>query len=215
MPIISPSLLSADFGNLNRDIEMLNRSEAEWLHLDVMDGLFVPNISFGFPVISAIRKATDKVLDTHFMIVDPDRYVSQSRDSGVDIMNVHLETCTHLGRVVQHIHQAGMKAGVTLNPASPTVMLEDVIGDVDMILLMSVNPGFAAQKFIPRTLDKLRQLRCMIDRAGCDVKIEIDGGINLETGRQAVEAGADILVSGNCIFSSPDPEETIRQLKRL
>ncbi len=215
MTKISPSVLSADFGNLDRDIEMLNASQAAMLHIDVMDGVFVPNISFGFPVIQAISRKATKPLDVHLMIVDPARYVSQVRDCGAEIMNVHFETCTHLNRVVQQIHDAGMKAAVTLNPATPVFMLEDIIDDVDMVLLMSVNPGFAAQKFIPVTLKKVRQLREMITAHGAKAEIEVDGGINLETGRQVVEAGADILVSGNFVFKAPDPIQTIADLTAL
>lgn len=215
MPLVSPSLLSANFCDLRSDMEMLNASDAEMIHLDVMDGVFVPNISFGFPVIRAIRRLTTKTFDAHFMIVDPGRYVSQARDCGIDLMNVHYEACTHLNRVVQQIHDAGMKAGVTLNPSTPVVMLEDILGDVDMVLLMSVNPGFAAQKFIPRTVEKIRVLRRMIDSRGIDVKIQVDGGINEQTGRQCVDAGADILVAGNYVFSAPSPADAIRTLRTL
>lgn len=215
MPLVSPSLLSADFGNLDRDIEMLNRSEADMLHIDVMDGVFVPNISFGFPVMKFIRRAATKPLDVHMMIVDPGRYVGQVRDCGAEIMNVHYEACTHLHRVVQQIRQAGMSPAVTLNPSTPVEMLEDIINDVDMVLLMSVNPGFAAQKFIPNTIHKTRRLRQLIDRAGSKAKIQIDGGINLQTGAESVEAGADILVAGNFVFSAENPEATISALKNL
>lgn len=215
MPLVSPSLLSADFGNLDRDIEMLNRSEADMLHIDVMDGVFVPNISFGFPVMKFIRRAATKPLDVHMMIVDPGRYVGQVRDCGAEIMNVHYEACTHLHRVVQQIRQAGMSPAVTLNPSTPVEMLEDIINDVDMVLLMSVNPGFAAQKFIPNTIHKTRRLHQLIDRAGSKAKIQIDGGINLQTGAESVEAGADILVAGNFVFSAENPEATISALKNL
>lgn len=215
MTIISPSLLSANLGALDRDMEMLNRSEADMLHVDVMDGVFVPNISFGFPVMKYMRKLTDKPLDVHLMIVDPDRYVSQVRDCGSDIMTVHQEACTHLHRVVSHIHEAGMKAGVSLNPATPVCMLEDVITDVDIVLIMSVNPGFGGQSFIPGAVEKVARLRSLIDRTGSKAKIEVDGGINLETGADVVRAGADILVSGNYIFKSTDPVETIAGLRRL
>lgn len=215
MPLVSPSLLSADFGNLDRDIEMLNRSDADMLHIDVMDGVFVPNISFGFPVMKFIRRAATKPLDVHMMIVDPGRYVGQVRDCGAEIMNVHYEACTHLHRVVQQIRQAGMSPAVTLNPSTPVEMLEDIINDVDMVLLMSVNPGFAAQKFIPNTIHKTRRLRQLIDRAGSKAKIQIDGGINLQTGAESVEAGADILVAGNFVFSAENPEATISALKNL
>ncbi len=215
MTIISPSLLSANLGALDRDMEMLNRSEADMLHVDVMDGVFVPNISFGFPVMKYMRKLTDKPLDVHLMIVDPDRYVGQVRDCGSDIMTVHQEACTHLHRVVSHIHEAGMKAGVSLNPATPVCMLEDVITDVDLVLIMSVNPGFGGQSFIPGAVEKVARLRSLIDRTGSKAKIEVDGGINLETGADVVRAGADILVSGNYIFKSADPIETIAGLRRL
>ena len=215
MTIISPSLLSANLGALDRDMEMLNRSEADMLHVDVMDGVFVPNSSFGFPVMKYMRKLTDKPLDVHLMIVDPDRYVGQVRDCGSDIMTVHQEACTHLHRVVSHIHEAGMKAGVSLNPATPVCMLEDVITDVDLVLIMSVNPGFGGQSFIPGAVEKVARLRSLIDRTGSKAKIEVDGGINLETGADVVRAGADILVSGNYIFKSADPIETIAGLRRL
>ena len=215
MTIISPSLLSANLGALDRDMEMLNRSEADMLHVDVMDGVFVPNISFGFPVMKYMRKLTDKPLDVPLMIVDPDRYVGQVRDCGSDIMTVHQEACTHLHRVVSHIHEAGMKAGVSLNPATPVCMLEDVITDVDLVLIMSVNPGFGGQSFIPGAVEKVARLRSLIDRTGSKAKIEVDGGINLETGADVVRAGADILVSGNYIFKSADPIETIAGLRRL
>ena len=212
---ISPSLLSANFLNLERDIEMLNESEADMLHLDVMDGVFVPNISFGFPVIKSISTLSQKPLDVHLMIVDPGRYVSQVRDSGAAIMNVHYEACTHLHRVVQQIKGAGMKAAVTLNPATPVCMLEDIAADLDMILLMSVNPGFGGQKFIPNTLKKSRQLKELIERTGSHATIEIDGGVNLETGAELVSAGADILVAGNFVFSAESPKDVISQLKKL
>lgn len=215
MTQVAPSLLSADFGQLDRDIDMLNRSEAAMLHIDVMDGVFVPNISFGFPVMKYIQRSAQKPLDVHLMIVDPGRYVSQVRDCGAELMNVHFEACTHLHRVVQQIKQAGMKAAVTLNPATPVVMLEDIISDVDMVLLMSVNPGFGGQSFIKRTIEKTRQLRDLIASQKSHAKIEIDGGINLETGAAVVEAGADILVAGNYVFSSPNPTETILKLSQL
>lgn len=215
MTLVSPSLLSADFGRLDREIEMINNSEADMLHLDVMDGVFVPNISFGFPVMKFIRRLSEKPLDVHLMIVDPDRYVNQVRDCGADLMNVHIETCTHLHRTVESIRQAGMKAAVTLNPATPVVMLEDIVGDLDMVLLMSVNPGFAGQKFIGHTVEKVKALRNMIDGRGLLTKIEVDGGINLQTGAEVVAAGADIVVAGNFVFSSSDPMATIASLKAL
>ncbi len=215
MALISPSLLSADFGQLDRDVEMLNASEAAMLHLDVMDGVFVPNISFGFPVLKSVAKKAEKPLDVHLMIVDPGRYVNQVRDCGAAIMNVHYEACTHLHRVVQQIKQAGMQAAVTLNPSTPVSMLEDIVDDVDMVLLMSVNPGFAAQSFIPGTLKKVAQLRNMIEEHGAKATIEVDGGINLDTGARVMEAGADILVAGNFVFASPDPIDTIHRLSQL
>ena len=215
MTIVSPSILSADFANLQRDIEMLNESEAEMIHLDVMDGIFVPNISFGFPVIKPVARYARKTLDAHLMIEDPGRYVSQVRDCGLEIMNVHVEACRHLNRVVQHIHQAGMKAAVTLNPSSPVILLEDIAADLDMVLLMSVNPGFAAQKFIPGTLDKITRLRQLLDRTGSKALIQIDGGINATTGKECVERGADILVVGNYVFADPDPAARISQLRHL
>ena len=215
MTVVSPSILSADFANLRRDIEMLNESEAEMIHLDVMDGIFVPNISFGFPVIKAVARYARKTLDAHLMIEDPGRYVSQFRDCGVDIMNVHIETCNHLNRVVQNIRQAGMKAAVTLNPSSPVVLLEDIAADLDMVLLMSVNPGFAAQQFIPGTLDKITRLRRLLDETGSKALNQIDGGINATTGKACVERGADILVAGNYVFSDPDPAARISELRHL
>ena len=215
MTVVSPSILSADFANLRRDIEMLNESEAEMIHLDVMDGIFVPNISFGFPVIKAVARYARKTLDAHLMIEDPGRYVSQFRDCGVDIMNVHIETCNHLNRVVQNIRHAGMKAAVTLNPSSPVVLLEDIAADLDMVLLMSVNPGFAAQQFIPGTLDKITRLRRLLDETGSKALIQIDGGINATTGKACVERGADILVAGNYVFSDPDPAARISELRHL
>lgn len=215
MTVVSPSILSADFANLRRDIEMLNESEAEMIHLDVMDGIFVPNISFGFPVIKAVARYARKTLDAHLMIEHPGRYVSQFRDCGVDIMNVHIETCNHLNRVVQNIRQAGMKAAVTLNPSSPVVLLEDIAADLDMVLLMSVNPGFAAQQFIPGTLDKITRLRRLLDETGSKALIQIDGGINATTGKACVERGADVLVAGNYVFSDPDPAARISELRHL
>ncbi len=212
---VAPSVLSADFGNLNRDIEMLNASEADLIHIDVMDGVFVPNISFGFPVIKSIAKVATKPLDVHLMIVDPQRYVNEVRDCGAHIMNVHVEACTHLHRVVQQIKAAGMKAAVTLNPATQVVMLEDIIGDLDMVLLMSVNPGFGGQSFIPGTLRKLAGVRELIAATGSKATVQIDGGVNLDTGAQLAAAGADILVAGSFVFSAPDPAATIAALRRL
>lgn len=213
--IVSPSLLSADFANLQRDLEMINDSEADYLHLDVMDGVFVPNISFGFPVMKAVAKHCRKPLDVHLMIVEPDKWISQVRDLGAEIMNVHQEACTHLHSVVQRIHGAGMKAGVTLNPATPVCMLTDIIGDVDLVLLMSVNPGFGGQPFIPRTLDKVAQLRELIDKSGSKAIIEVDGGVNAQTGPQLAARGADMLVAGSYVFGADDPKAVIHGLKNI
>lgn len=215
MAIVSPSLLAADFLNLDGEIDMINRSEAEWLHLDVMDGVFVPNISFGFPVLQAVASRCKKALDVHFMIVHPENYIRQTAALGAMMMNVHYEACTHLHRTVQEIHNAGMKAGVTLNPATPVCVLEDIIGDVEMVLLMSVNPGFGGQKFIENTISKVRALRQMIERKHPGVLIEVDGGVQDETAPRLVEAGVDVLVSGSYVFKSPMPEQTIHQLRML
>lgn len=212
---ISPSLLSADFGNLNRDVEMLNNSSADYIHIDVMDGVFVPNISFGFPVIKAVQKIATKPLDVHLMIVNPQNYISQVRDCGATIMNVHQEACVHLHRTIQAIKNAGMQAAVTLNPATPVVMLEDIITEVDMILLMSVNPGFGGQSFIPGTIKKLNQLKELIAVSGSNATIEIDGGVNIKTGKLLADAGADILVAGNAVFSAENPTKMIEDLHNL
>ncbi|MDE7110885.1 MAG: ribulose-phosphate 3-epimerase [Muribaculaceae bacterium] len=215
MTQIAPSMLSADFGNLAADVEMVNNSDAAMIHLDVMDGQFVPNISFGFPVIEAIAKVARKPLDAHLMILEPDKWIGTLAALGVETMNVHWEACTHLHRTVQAIRAAGMKPAVTLNPATPVELLRDIIGDLDMVLLMSVNPGFGGQKFIPQILDKTRRLRHLIDESGSDAMIQIDGGVNLETGRQLVDAGADILVAGSFVFGAEDPAATIAALSRL
>lgn len=213
--IISPSLLSADFLNLQREVEMINRSEADWLHMDIMDGLFVPNISFGFPVLNAVAKVCKKPLDVHFMIEHPENYIRQTADSGAMLMNVHYEAVVHLHRTVQEIHAAGMKAAVTLNPSTPVCVLEDIVGDLDLVLLMSVNPGFGGQKFIENTIGKVRRLRELIARTGSHALIEVDGGVQGETAPRLVEAGADVLVSGSYVFKSPDPIQTIHDLKAL
>ncbi len=213
--IVSPSLLAADFLHLDSEIEMINRSEAEWLHLDVMDGVFVPNISFGFPVLEAVAKKCTKALDVHYMIVHPEQYISQTAKLGAMMMNVHVETCTHLHRTVQEIHNAGMKAGVTLNPSSPISLLEDIISDVDMVLLMSVNPGFGGQTFIENTIQKVQRLRQLIATSGSKALIEVDGGVQAETAPRLVKAGVDVLVSGSYVFKSPTPEKTIYELHML
>ncbi|MDE6444676.1 MAG: ribulose-phosphate 3-epimerase [Muribaculaceae bacterium] len=212
---VSPSLLSANFANLTPDIEMINSSDADYLHIDVMDGVFVPNISFGFPVMDAVSKICEKPLDVHLMIVEPDKWISQVRDSGAWLMNVHYEACTHLNSTVARIHQAGMKAGVTLNPSTPVSLLEDIIQDVDLVLLMSVNPGFGGQPFIRNTIKKTGDLRMLIERSGSKALIEVDGGVNDKTGKELAEAGADILVAGSYVFGAPDPKERIRLLKNL
>ena len=214
-PIISPSILSANFLNIQADIETLNRSEADWVHVDVMDGVFVPNISIGFPLVKQVAEISKKPLDVHLMIVQPEKFIKELKDMGAMMMNVHYEACTHLHRVIQQIKDAGMKAGVTLNPSTPVAMLKDIITDVDMVLLMSVNPGFSGQKFISQTLNKLKELRELIDNSGSHALIQIDGGVNLETGKLLVEAGADVLVAGNAVFKAPDMVDMIHQMKNL
>lgn len=214
-PLIAPSLLSANFANLQADIDMINRSKADWLHLDIMDGVFVPNISFGFPVIEAIAPLTRKPLDVHLMITQPEKFISRLQALGVYMMNVHYEACLHLHRTLQEIKKAGMKAGITLNPHTPIALLEDIITEADMILIMSVNPGFGGQRFIPQSTEKIARLKEMILRKNATALIEVDGGINLETAPLVVGAGADILVCGNSVFSADNPEETIARLKEL
>lgn len=213
--MVSPSLLAADFLNLRGDIEMINRSEADWLHLDIMDGVFVPNISFGFPVIEAVARMCKKPLDVHFMITKPERYIEQTAKTGAMMMNVHYEACIHLNRTVHEIHEAGMKAGVTLNPSTPVCMLEDIIREVDMVLLMSVNPGFGGQAFIENTIKKVERLRELISRSGSKALIEVDGGVQADTAPRLVKAGVDVLVSGSYIFKSANPEGIIHSLREL
>ena len=213
--LVAPSLLSANFANLQADFEMLNSSNADYLHVDVMDGVFVPNISIGFPVIKAIQRLARKPLDVHMMIVEPQKYISQVRDCGAEIMNVHFEACTHLNRVVHEIKEAGMKAGVTLNPATPVFMLEDIISELDLVLIMSVNPGFGGQAFIENSLNKVGRLRRLIEESGSHALIEVDGGVNEMTGAALSKAGADILVAGSYVFKAPDPMKAIDTLKSL
>lgn len=213
--IIAPSVLSADFGNLQKDIEMLNRSEAQWLHIDIMDGVFVPNISFGFPVLKSIQKHTKKFLDVHLMIVNPDLYIEQFAAAGANLLTVHLEACTHLHRTLQAIKSAGMQAGVALNPHTPVNTLTDIIADCDLVCLMSVNPGFGGQKFIDNTYSKVAELKDLILKKNSSAKIEIDGGVTLDNCKKLADFGASVLVAGNTVFASQNPEETIIQLKKL
>ena len=213
--LISPSILSADFNNLGKDIQMINQSEADWIHFDVMDGVFVPNISFGLPVIQHVKKVATKLLDVHLMIVNLDHFIKPFRDSGADILTVHYEACTHLHRTIGAIHQEGMKAGVCLNPHTPIHLLEDIINDLDLVLLMSVNPGFGGQKFILNTYQKVVRLKRLITEKQANTLIEIDGGVNFETGKLLFEAGADVLVAGSFVFGSKDPIEAIKALKMV
>ncbi len=215
MTIVSPSLLSVDFGNMQRDIEMLNASECDWYHLDVMDGVFVPNISFGFPVMQAMAKHATKPLDVHLMIVQPEKFIKEVKALGARVMNVHYEACIHLHRVIQAIKAEGMMAGVTLNPHTPVSVLEEIAPELDLVMLMSVNPGFGGQKFIPSMVEKTRKLRELLNRTGSKALIEIDGGVNRETGKLLVEAGADVLVAGSAVFGAPDPVAEVAALKAL
>lgn len=213
--LVSPSLLSADFLHLDKDIEMINNSDSDYIHMDVMDGMFVPNISFGFPVLKAVGKACKKPMDVHYMIMHPENYIQQTADAGAEIMTVHYETCPHLHRTIQQIKQAEMKAGVAINPATPVSVLEDIVEDVDLVLIMSVNPGFGGQSFIENAISKVKRLRKLIDESNSHALIEVDGGVQNETAPRLVEAGTDILVSGSYVFKSANPIETIRGLKVL
>lgn len=213
--LIAPSLLSADFMKLQEEVEMINNSDADWLHLDIMDGVFVPNISFGFPILEALKPVCKKPMDVHLMIVEPQKFIGEVAATGAYMMNVHYEACTHLNRTVAAIKEAGMRAGVTLNPHTPVCLLEDIIEDVDMVLLMSVNPGYGGQRFIEQSVEKTKRLKEMITRKGLDTLIEIDGGVNMETGKRLLDAGADVLVAGSFVFKSADPQQTIKALKAL
>jgi len=213
--LVSPSLLAADFGNLEKDVLMINRSQADWLHLDIMDGVFVPNISFGFPVIEHVKKIVNKPLDVHLMIVDPDRYLARFRDTGANILTVQYEACVHLQRTVIEIHSLGMKAGVALNPHTPVSLLKNILPYVDMVLIMTVNPGFGGQSFITESYNKIAELHEMIHTGGYNVLIEVDGGIDTKNAAMLIETGVDVLVAGNSVFSSENPEKTISMLKSL
>ena len=213
MPLIAPSLLASNFLKLADECQMLNESEADWFHLDVMDGRFVPNISYGIPIIEQIRKTTSKICDVHLMIVEPEKFAEDFKKVGADILTVHIEACPHLHRNIQQIKSLGMQAGVAINPHTPVNSLQEVLSDIDVVLIMSVNPGFGGQSFIPHSIGKIKQLRKMIDDAGLKTKIEVDGGVSLDNAKQIVDAGADVLVAGNAVFKSPDPKQTIHQLK--
>ncbi len=213
--LVSPSLLSANFLHLGRDIEKINESRADWFHLDIMDGVFVPNLSYGLPVVSAIKQAARKPLDVHLMIVQPERYIDAFRQAGADILTVHLEACMHLHRTLQSIRNAGMKAGVALNPHTPVHLLEDVIREADLVLVMSVNPGFGGQSFIEQSVEKVLKLKELICKSGSNALVEVDGGVNVETGRRLAEAGTDVLVAGSFVFNAPDPRAIIEELKKL
>ncbi len=212
---IAPSILAADFANLQRDIELVNRSEADWFHIDIMDGVFVPNISFGMPVLKAISQHAKKTIDVHLMIVDPDRYIQTFADLGANILTVHYEACTHLHRTLQAIKSTGMKAGVALNPHTPVHLLEDIIQDIDLVCVMSVNPGFGGQKFIEHTYEKVQKLKALITAKGAHTEIEIDGGVNDQNAKDLIDAGADVLVAGSFVFKSDDPEATIANLRMV
>ncbi|MDQ3048704.1 MAG: ribulose-phosphate 3-epimerase [Bacteroidota bacterium] len=213
--LIAPSILSADFANIQRDVEMINKSEADWFHIDIMDGMFVPNISFGFPVVKAIKKHATKPMDVHLMIQDPDRYLQAFKDAGADILTVHLEACTHLHRTIQAIKGLGMKAGVAINPHTSAALLTDIMADIDLVCVMSVNPGFGGQKFIENTYNKIAQLSSIIQSTKSSAKIEIDGGVDINNYKKLIEKGANVLVAGNTVFSSPDPAKTIAELKKI
>ncbi|PIE87509.1 MAG: ribulose-phosphate 3-epimerase [Bacteroidetes bacterium] len=213
--LIAPSVLSCDFANIQRDVEMINNSEADWFHVDIMDGVFVPNISFGFPVIKAINTHANKPLDVHLMIVEPDKYIEEFAKAGADVLTVHYEACPHLHRTIQAIKAAGMKAGVALNPHTPVSLLEDVIEELDLVLIMSVNPGFGGQSFIQNACKKVAQTRLLIEKSGSQAKIEVDGGVNLQTGKLLLDAGADVLVAGSFVFNSDDPSSTVSALKSM